>query len=353
MADMLENPNIGAVVVERLPCAFAPLGKNGEPGTHYAMVLLDNQNNVVYVGSECEHKHGEGIQAIYEMGGYSGDVCFAAADAFRKGLRTIHQAKGSIISYREEPKGDGLPSILKRVLRSVWQDAADKHNTRIKEQNSVQWPDDLPGRSFKIKALQNALDRTLASILKLPALPDNWKESRVDVLPESRVDVLPEERIKFTNVRWPRIFTIEDRFFSKHEVQYEMTDKSVINGVKLEGDENRIVMYPSGFSMPKSKIFAVRDEQSRWSFDADRLKSWAQNHHNPFTDEISHALKLDIHRYCVFCQAEFDRMSRHTSGGKHIDRVVEIAQLGCKATTKLGLKLLNSPKHRSVFIKDR
>jgi len=82
--DFFYNPNIALTIVEKVPCAFAPAKDDGSYGAHYVCAMFDEDNNVVFIESQCEAKHGEDvISTMEEMGGRT---CYAYLAALKKVL---------------------------------------------------------------------------------------------------------------------------------------------------------------------------------------------------------------------------------------------------------------------------
>ncbi len=337
---MFANPNIAAWVVERLPCTFAKPNPDGSPGTHYAMVLLDKGGNVLYIGSQCEHENGEGIQALHELG-EANDTCFTSSAAFRTVLSKIHAAKGDALPM--EPNGawyPNIPPLLGTTLKAVWATGQQKHNDRTaKYRLSLTEPPDL-----KLDSMRHVMDRVMFNVLGLdPQVSHGRHQDRVH-----NTSFVKNE------VTYQRIFQIRRKYFSQEELRRSYDDGHVLDGVKLEPGTHTVLC----LGRDEGVIFAIRDVAGlgKWSFDPEPVKRWAGENYTVFNNEQKKVLGHSPQNgkdYCIFCGDWFERMSRHVSGAKHIDRVVEVAKLACLATSRTGLKMLNSPRHRSAFLKDR
>lgn len=309
--ELFTNPNIASVLVERLPCAFAPT-VNGKMGTHYAMVLLDKEDNVLYVGSECEHKHGEGVQALHDLGG-DATLCYVATAAFKKALAALHASKQQIDIKADYPKDASLLKNYMRVtFNSVWEHACMKHNQRF-----VSSMFGNPGFEMRRQiAMQQTVDRVAASLLSLP--PKDIDRGRF--VPGGSITT-PGFCVKQVPV-YPEVFTCRCVSNQDTGVVYTLEFK---NGVDT---------------------FARR-EGGAWVVNEDYIKQWAKEHFTVST--IPQPGKGP--KKCLFCAEQFERMSKHTQGARHIDRVLEVTKLVCKATSRMGLRMLNNPRTRSTFIK--
>lgn len=345
---MFANPNIAAWVVERLPCTFAKPKPDGSAGTHYAMVLLDKNGNVLYIGSQCEHENGEGIQALHELG-EANDTCFTSSAAFRKILGKIHASTDHLGELSKVlTVEDTLPPMLRTAMGRVWNEAANKHNKR-RMSALADMIIAADRQDLHIQGLNRILNRVVYNILNLHPMIDHGAHQ----------DRVHNTSFAKNELKFERIFQIRRRPFSEHDLKYTYPDGQVINGVKLKEPGNHVVMVINNRNDigPSDNIFAVRDiKPGAWSFDPEPLKRWASDNYTVFNNMQKAAMGLsakDGKDYCLFCGDWFERMSRHIGGGKHIDRVVEVGALACKATSHTGLKLLNNPRYRTAFIKDR
>lgn len=347
--DMFANPNIGAWVVEQVPCSFAKPDSYGRLGTHYSMVLLDKNHNLLYAGSECEHKHGEGVQAIHEMSGGK-DSCYTSSEAFRHALSLIHEGGNLPDNLPETASTKSLPPTLAGVLRAVWTMAVKKHNERS---TARMWERVAERRNSggKLAALQGAVDRVTASLLGIhPRVDHGRNQERVHNTSFAKTELI-----------YPQVFRVVQRYLNAGGVEVLKDD----SGINLPPDGGTFTMMEFVHrSQPEGVIFAVRDfnekgepAPGKWAFSKEAVRGWAHTHHTVFdamqTEQFKVAAQKKDHGRCIFCGEDYDRMFRHIKGAKHGDRVVEVAGLVCKATTRLGLKMLNDPHHRTAFIKDR
>ena len=323
MTSFFNNPNVASAVVERLPCAFAT-AVNGKMGTHYAMVLLDKKANVIYVGSECEDKHGEGIQAFHDMGDGQQDTCYIAAAAFRKALAKLRY-KGGLGHLVDVPReARQLPLVLEGVFNKVWEQAVNRHNERY----SVRVGSELYEQSSKLRVLEHTVNRVACNVL--------------DIAPGVHHGNFPEriqkQHLVLGGDTYPPVFNVvlsalgTDTCCGAH--WYE----------KL-GAGPHPMLYFWDHSIP----VAVRYKGS-WVLAEDAIKAWAVEHCE-VTSVRRHVPYQDPRRACIFCKEEFKRMSKHLVGAKHIDQVVNLVKLVCKATTRMGLHMLNDPRQRHVFIR--
>lgn len=341
--DMFSKPNIGTWVVEQIPCAFAKPNADGTSGTHYAMVLLGKNGDVIYVGSECEHKHGAGIQAMHELGG--GGTCYAVSQRFSNILHRLSLAKGTSVRADISNEFTGeitseLPPTMAQLLKNVWFTSASMHNKRAAAESLEPRFHSDP----KVRGLQQTVDRVTYSLLKLAPIVDIGRHADRILTPEKR------------ELRYRSVFNVDQR------ICYNPSD---VEGFKQNTDITVPVNVPriclSTIDWDRSSavtVLAVRDQDShgesapgKWTLSTQAVQKWANHNHTAFS--AGECLELGIKRnYCIFCGDTYDRMNKHVQGAKHIDRVVEVAGLVCKATSSLGLKMLNNPKHRTAFIKD-
>lgn len=311
MMELFSNPNVASVLVQRLPCAFAPTVQ-GKMGTHYAMVLLDKDNNVLYVGSECEAKHGDGVQALHELGDQDSTLCYVATSAFKKALSALHAHKGQHLdSVSMFPKDANLLNgYMRSMFNSVWDMSCDKHNKRF----AAFMLGHMPHRLRRRDAMQKTVNHVTSSLL-----------------------CLAPKLIDVGRMRGPATRTVVS------EPVYHTIFEVICNDV----DEKKFI-YKMGFV--DGDVFAVR-EDGQWTVHEDVVKHWAESHHTIRDFRVKHGGYSRPAEKCLFCNETFTRMSKHTQGGKHIDRVLEVAKLTCKATSRMGLQMINNPKTRSVFIK--
>jgi len=307
MVELFQNPNVATALVERLPCAFAP-SVDGKMGTHYAMVLLDKKGNVIYVGSECEHKHGEGVQVLHEMGDQDSTLCYVVTAAFRKALRTLHDHPDAVLNEKDHRPKDAniLTGHMWQMFSKVFSDSIEKHNKHVYERTVCDWS----RHDFRLAALQRTVNQVTGSLLGLPKTIEtgSWP-GKGTVLGATVVE----------QVEYPLVLDV------KYSECYTMHFHNW------------------------SRSFATREAGS-WTVDEDAIKSFAKDNHTTF-ERAGRFSKLYDERRCLFCAEDFQRMSKHTQGARHIDRVLEIAKLACKATSRMGLQMLNNPRTRSVFIK--
>lgn len=315
--ELFQNPNIASVLVERLPCAFAPT-VNGKMGTHYAMVLLDKNNNVLYVGSECEHKHGESVQAIHDMGGQDNTLCYVATAAFRKALQALHDSKDIAIDVIQRPKDSCLlENYMGVVFRTVWENACKKHNNR-----SVAKLFGNPGPTMRRQiAMQRTVNKVSASLLGLSPKEIDCGRPRGNITSNFSIKQVPI---------FPEVFTVKCAPVNQGHSSAVYHDNYIY----------RLYFHDD------LDAFATR-AGGAWTINEDMVKNWAREHWKVNT--VAQPVKGD--RLCVFCGEQYSRMSKHTQGARHIDRVLEVAKLTCKATSRMGLQMLNNPKTRAVFIK--
>lgn len=330
--DMFSNPNIGSCVVEQVPCSFAK-SRNGKAGTHYAMVLLSPEGSVLHVSSECERKHGPGIQAFHELG-HKG-TCYTVTEAFSHMLQQVN-AEG-LLGARPPAPPPEVPPILRKVLESAWISARALHNGRVMLKDSKK------PVSMKVAALQNAVDRVSYSLLNLqPVIDTGGMSDRVEPVYQKKQAVYhPVFHVKAVE------------FLDFHLKPFESE-----TGITIAAPGVYTTLAFDAESLYSA--IAVRDQLSTgesapgsWAFSQRVATRWASCNYTTFADKELRQLELPVKGWCVFCGEQYDRMPRHISGAKHLDRVLEVANLVCKATTTTGLKMLNNPRHRSVFIRER
>jgi hypothetical protein len=81
-----------------------------------------------------------------------------------------------------------------------------------------------------------------------------------------------------------------------------------------------------------------------WIINEDRIKDWARKHDQPT------GLQIIVPGECFFCKESFIKNARHLSSAKHIDNVVGLFKLACRASSRSGLQFINNPRYRATFI---
>lgn len=338
-----KNSNIGAWIVEQVPCAFAKPGRNGEPGTHYVMVLLDKNKNVMYVGSECEHTHGDGIQALHELSEGNTTTCFKSSTAFRAGLGAIHNSKGVQInsSKQQELVNAQLPHMLNAALESVIRTCVKKHNTRVQEQAELSNGYIILGNATsadrKNDLMQRVANKVIYHAVNLKPLVTVGK---------NRGDTpVPPELYQKRDVNYVPIVRIYSRKLQSYE--YDGIFQYVPSEERPTNDQTFVTMMLSGGY--EAELVAAQDPRNgRWHINDSLVRRWAKQNHTCFNHDRSKAFGVSTDT-CIFCQEKFSRMSRHMDGARHQNRVMELIQLATRATSRTGLRLLNNPRHFSAF----
>jgi len=299
--DFLSNPNVASVLVEKVPCSFAKPDKHGGVGTHFTMVLTNKAGHIMYVGSECEQKHGDSVEFFHSEGSAT---CFKVTAAFREALASIKNTKG-VANYAPDVV---LPSSknLKYAINSAWEVMKAAHNSRISADYT------LP---LKQVALQNTVTKLANHLMTLP---------KVKLAEDT------SETVKRTALVTPLV-VMNDLGYSP-EFQYRLCPADN-TGIRL----------------------ALRRYDGSWDVQDDRVLSFAERNADcvnwPVEQSKHHGKVRSTNTVCSFCGGTFERMSKHLAGAKHKNRVLEIVRLLCKATTPTGLKMINNPKHRSAFFR--
>ena len=351
---MRKNPRVATSLIEQVPCAFAKTHRNGTPGTHYVMVLLDKDQNILHVGSECGHTHGPGVQVLHELGGQA-DTCYAAVLPFVHTVEALKSHTGKQIGGN--PETIKRSYVADRCLEVVWEKAVKKHNQRfLTERLSHFWV------TRPHQAMQRVVDRVTASLLGFTPFEEHGR-------PNLKVD-----NTFVHNVHYPHVFRVYTRHLLDADSLAAFNEKLGIN-LKLQqkyttmelcapqsienlSPTERAALTKDGKGVP----FAVRgfDEHGnpahgQWTCSQDVVMRFAKGFHTVLSDIDTDRFKLksaDPNKvHCIFCNGDYDRIQRHTGGAGHLDRVVQVASLVCKATTSTGLKMLNNPKHRAVFLR--
>lgn len=322
------NPKVSSAVVERVPCAFAKPNPDGSVGTHYTVVLFDNKQNIMYVGSECEHKHGESVAALHEMGG---TTCFEITAKFRTELGKVKANKGVRVShdpYRGDSKLSGVGPLMEAAFSTAKSRMVKVHNNRV----STSEP------RFKVFTQKGPMLQRIVNKLTGNMLSLQGKVNLGNKAERTNTHVIQEQQ-------YPSVFRVSE------------TEVNEFSSTLCAGTVDQPVAghVPPGLYLTLSPsnnnecIFAVRDAKGQWLIDEDRVKRYANTGNNPIEDSSS---KWGIStKQCVFCNAHFERMSKHTQGAKHKDRVLEVVKLVCKATTPTGLRMVNNPRHKSAFFR--
>lgn len=104
-----------------------------------------------------------------------------------------------------------------------------------------------------------------------------------------------------------------------------------------------------GHELTLNGMTVARRESKVWNVDIDSTKSIASRILTPDYEDRD---ALDARtNFCVFCQKQLTRPSKHLSGAQHLSRVTDIVKLVCKGLSPQGIRLINNPKHRSVFFR--
>ena len=331
MSNFFQNPNANSVVIDRVPCSFAKPHK-GSPGTHYTMVIFDKGNNVLYVGSECEHQHGEGIQALHEMSDGNAPTCFNVTSTFRKALNVVKQNKNQFIRIGSrydtgtaKPVLKDCSLVLTKAFDVAWESMVVTHNDRATK--SAQKPEEFPTFGLKGNALQSLVNRLTTRLLSLPVIPHTGNKS----LHVSNHHFLENKHVDMFVVR---------------EIRFNY-DKTIKDSSYVEG-ATHLVLTPAD---RQSLVFAVMNHDGTWTVDDESVRTYAQDNHNFMTNSTGEFSNLIKSKHCPFCNMTFERMTKHTHGGKHITRVLEVVKSLTRAMSPTGLRMLNSPRHKYVFFR--
>jgi hypothetical protein len=323
MTNFFKNPKASSVVVERVPCSFAK-ASHGKIGTHYTVVIFDENKKLMYVGSECEHKHGEAVQAMHEMGG---TTCFSVTARFRAALNEATSSQKSLTHLRhnrEYKKLENCP-LLNAAFEVVHDTMVLTHNKR--------WMEKTPRSKFvhfpvKGPALQQIADKLTSKMMSLPeiAFRGNYANRLDPGYAAGKVDTLR-----------PRVFHFSE-FTVANSLEFSTEILSPGNYLMLSSHET-----PSEYD-----ALAVRKPNGQWLVDRERVWSFARNSWNPLQDTRQWGIS---HNRCIYCGETYHRMSRHVQGARHKERVLELINMVCRATSPTGLRMINNPHHRSVFFR--
>lgn len=295
----MPNAKAHTVVHEAVPCAFARPHK-GQIGTHTVSVVLDKQGGVISLGCECLSKHGENARAMHALDeGAQDDTCYAVLTEVHRTIRVL-----------DEPSKK-LPDALRATLGRASTLRQERQGDRL----VYDWA--LNANERQSRALTKVANKVANSVLKLPRAYDVGNHSlRVETL-------VKQERL------YAPIFAIEPVGGPNRQL-YLMGDYHVVTGVPGQ----------LGWELNKLQEDALRTQ----------AKHFYSLSPSAYTMHVTNALQLES--ICVFCGETFDRPTRHTAGAAHADRVVNLAKLVLRATSRLGLQMLNNPRHRTAFIKD-
>lgn len=115
--DFFSNQNIAYTIVEQVPCAFAKSPDGVTHGTHYTVLMLDKDKNVLYMSCQCEEEHGADIASTMEEMG--GQTCFALRDKMRGYLSGRLEVPDPYYRRRSEENESVLTSQVNVVARRV------------------------------------------------------------------------------------------------------------------------------------------------------------------------------------------------------------------------------------------
>lgn len=317
MTNFFKNTNAHSVVVERVPCAFAK-PKSGEPmGTHYTVVIFDKNQSVLYVGSECEHVHGESVQALHEMGG---QTCFSITAKFRAALGRVNTLRGQSISTYKNDLGElqDVSPLMRAAFNTTKNQMINVHNERVQPTKKEV--------SANIVALQKLVDKLTQQMLSLPLVIDEGRHKQ-------NVTTSQKQEVKV-----PRVLKVEE-----HTYTYAF--------------DHAGMLFPSGSYLRLSpandyETFAIKEHGvgGRWLVDEQKVRQFANNNHTSIATPELDGLKISKSK-CVFCGETYERMSKHTHGLKHKNRVVDVVKLVCKAISPTGLRMLNNPRYSATFFR--
>lgn len=346
-----QNENIHSVVVDRVTCNFAKPTSEGKPGTHYTVVMFDKKKNVLYVGCECEHMHGESIAALHEMSGSDG-TCFKVTQAFKDALNFTKNHKNKPIDRygRQQPKLSGVSPFLSNALETAFVNILDVHNKRVQPAVESSFP--LTGVYGDL--LQNTIDRLTTNFLNLPTIQEKGKH-------EGRLQDGPQHKY----VTRPRLFTLRDR--KRDYVQtcymYDERGNALERGPLGEDDKNppfviepgvpHLVLTPTENAQT---VLAVKVKGRPWHICNEVIAQTSEHLYSGFTSDCHWAKIIDSQRhvprnetYCVYCNRSFKRMSKHVKSEPHRRAVRDTVCFVTRATSSMGLRLVNDRRNRETF----
>jgi hypothetical protein len=328
-----QNENISSVVVDRVACTFAKPTSDGKMGTHYTVVMFDKNKNVLYVGCECEHMHGEGVSALHEMSG-ANNTCFKVTAAFKSALNFTkgHQGKTIDRYSRNTPSLKGVSPFLSNALDTAFMNIIEVHNKRVpKTDGEIKYP--LTGAYGEF--MQTAVDRLTTNYLRLPTLQNTGRHAEK-----------MQESLQHNALVRPRIFTVTERKFDyplqfndETGTPYQVPPSTCLVLSPTENTDVRLAVKPMG---------------KPWLFDGDDIRYRAEylyegfSHNSAWKGIIRERKGFSSDRtYCVYCGRSFTRMPKHAKSDPHRDAVQNLVRLVCRATSSTGLRILNNPRHRN------
>lgn len=315
MSSLFNSKKVASAVVASVPCSFAPKDSRGNPGLHKVVVLLDKDGAIQHLTCECLQKHGDGVQAILDLSG--GDttetLCVAQLEPFNKLINMLRRSRRSVTLPGVQFDQTMFHPLLKAAFNNIFTQANEKHAAR------AAWV-----RYFGLKLRP---DTSCVKASMFQRLINQLVSKHVGIVPFVTENALGRE------VEYPALFTVKNK-----------TD------ITVEGS-------PVMFTLLLRNHEVAEYSNNTWTQNEEEIRKLAAQHHHflprasagEWTWKDNKPIKYD--EDCLFCGTSFDRMSRHIQGAKHADNVIATVALACRATTRAGLKMLNNPRHRPVFLK--
>lgn len=287
---MPKSNKVAAVITERVRCSFATPQPDGTPGFHEVKLAIGFYKELRHVSCECQKLHGNGVVALYEMAKEGGssvdDMCFSHVITLLTSLRKLNTNPADLRA------SIGGTRLLTGVINSTI--AASRSRASCRNGNVLNL----------YSANKQGTDQFLD-----PAKRDNYK-----------VDTFNKVVKKLNKYHFDG-----QKLLALH---YNPAREQVI---KLVGS-------PS-YTLAQRNISAG----SSWDIYEDQVKRWAFFGIHDLTESGS----LDLKR-CAICK-EYWRY-KHTSSVKHLQRALDVIKLYCMALSSTGLKMLNDPKRKAIFL---
>lgn len=302
------SDKVASIVIEKVPCAFAPVLKDGSIGLHEIKAVFGHKGEILRVHSECQSIHGAGIDGIYELAQESGaqqPLCYNAIRDVYENFETMRALgdQGLIISVGDLKQESPKPgSVFHHAVQAAFACAVNDHNTRH-------------------------TDNRRSDIL----LPARF---------ERKIERLYYKLTQFDHI----VQTISRNALKTSYVPFKVT-----LGEGTDLDKRQVCLR----SRRDNRILATRAAATgAWVLDQDVVKSFASTRENiRRIDRRGTKTHPNKEEECIFCGESFSRLSKHTSGAKHLQHVIDFVNLLCKALSPAGLRMLNNPKYKDVFLR--
>jgi hypothetical protein len=286
------------------------------------VVLFNEQEQIVYVGSECEHRHGDAAIGAHEVGS---KTCYQVVTAFQDLLRPLHKREvlGHTSMVVTDQTREILPPRLLNTLSYAYSKMQVKHNERVMDAMALRNAIRPLGKIEKMQLVVNRICQTVFN-----------DDPQID-LGRNIGNISSSHLMTNATVmkRYKPPFTVEyDSLGPINAAAYGVSDLP-------QGTYITLLWHASGSPL------AFRAKNGKWHIAEDRIKTLApQMYVAPGNKPGS----------CYFCAGDFTRITKHTQGAGHVTEVLKAVKQITRATEPAGLKILTNPKHGwAVFNKKK